>query len=291
MQYVLPLLAAGILIMASAHAQESLPLWPTGAPGALGQEEKDVPTLTLYLPDPAKATGAAMVICPGGGYGMLASHEGKDYARWLNEHGIAGIVLRYRLGSQGYRHPAMMQDGLRAMRVVRARAAEWKIDPKRVGIMGSSAGGHLASTVLAHFDSGNPEAEDPVERESSRPDLGILCYPVISMDIHTHGGSRNNLLGKNPAPELVQLLSNERHVTPQTPPCFLWHTFEDKGVKVENSFEFAAALNRADVPFELHIYQKGPHGIGLGSREYDPGKLHHWTKDCLVWLKVQGFIN
>jgi acetyl esterase/lipase len=291
MQHVLPLIASGFLMIASVHAQEPVPLWPGGAPGALGNEEKDIPTLTPYLPDPAKATGAAMVICPGGGYGMLAAHEGKDYARWLNEHGIAAFVLRYRLGSQGYRHPAMMHDGLRAIRLVRSRAAEWKIDPRRVGIMGSSAGGHLASTVLTHFDPGNPAAEDPVERESSRPDLGILCYAVISMDVHTHAGSRNNLLGKDPAPELVHLLSNERHVTAQTPPCFLWHTFEDKGVKIENSFQFAAALNRANVPFELHVYQKGPHGIGLGSREYEPAKFHHWTKDCLVWLKVQGFIH
>jgi acetyl esterase/lipase len=290
MKHALSLLALALL-MTSVQAQSPIPLWPSGAPGALGSEEKDIPTLTPFLPEPGKATGAAVVICPGGGYGMLAGHEGKEYALWLNDHGIAGFVLKYRLGSHGYRHPSMMQDGLRAIRLVRARAAEWKVDPKRIGIMGSSAGGHLASTVITHFDLGNAQAEDPVERESSRPDLGILCYAVISMDLHTHGGSRQNLLGKDPAPELVRLLSNEKHVTEQTPPCFLWHTYEDRGVKIENSFQFADALNRANVPFELHVYQKGPHGIGLGVREYDPAKVHHWTKDCLAWLKVHGFVQ
>ncbi len=268
-----------------------MPLWPEGAPGALGKADKDVPTLTPFLPDPAKATGAAMVICPGGGYGGLADHEGKHYALWLNDQGIAGFVLKYRLGSAGYHHPAMLQDAARAVRVVRAKAAEWKVDPKRVGIMGSSAGGHLASTLLTHFDKGDPNAADPMEHESSRPDLGILCYAVITMDANTHQGSKNNLLGKDPSPELVKLLSNELQVTPQTPPCFIWHTWEDAGVKVENSLEFAYALRRAGVPFDLHIYQKGPHGLGLGSREYDPQKLLDWTRDCASWLKVRGFVK
>lgn len=276
---------------ASAQAQpaNSFPLWPDGAPGALGKADKDIPTLTPFLADPAKATGAAIVICPGGGYGHLASHEGADYARFLNEHGIAGFVLKYRLGSDGYHHPAMLQDAARALRTVRARAGEWKLDPKRIGIMGSSAGGHLASTLLTHFDAGNPDAADPIERQSSRPDLGILCYAVISLGEFGHGGSRNNLLGPSPSPELVRELSNELHVTKDTPPCFVWHTYEDRGVRVENSLQFAEALQRAGVPFDLHVYQKGQHGLGLGSRDWNPDKRHPWTRDCIFWLQAQGF--
>jgi acetyl esterase/lipase len=264
-------------------------LWPDGAPGALGNDDKDKPTLTPYFPDPAKAGGAAVVICPGGGYGMLANHEGDHYARFLAENGIAGFVLKYRLGSDGYRHPAMLQDAARAVRIVRARAAEWGIDPKRIGIMGSSAGGHLASTLVTHFEAGNPAAADPIERVSSRPDLGILCYAVITMGPFTHQGSKDNLLGKEPSAEMVRLLSNELQVTPQTPPCFVWHTWEDTAVPVENSLQFADALRKAGVPFDLHIYQKGEHGIGLGSGEWDPAKRHPWTADLLYWLKAQGF--
>src|SRR5258708_4660318 len=247
----------------------ALPLWPDGAPGALGKEAKDIPTLTPFLADPAVATGAAMLICPGGGYGGLADHEGAGYARWLAAHGVAGVVLKYRLGSGGYRHPAMLDDAARGLRLVRAHAAEWKLDAKRIGIMGSSAGGHLASTLLTHFDAGEANAAHPGEKESSRPDLGILCYAVITMGPDTHQGSKNNLLGRDPAPELVTLLSNELQVTPQTPPCFIWHTYEDKAVKLENSLMFAMALRKAGVPFDLHIYEKGGHGMGLG-------KGHPW---------------
>ena len=203
--------------------------------------------------------------------------------------GIAGFVLKYRLGSGGYRHPVMLGDAARAVRLVRARAADWQVDPKRVGIMGSSAGGHLASTLLTHFDAGDANATDVVERQSSRPDVGILCYAVISMGTNTHQGSKNNLLGKDPSPELVKLLSNELQVTPQTPPCFLWHTWEDGAVKVENTLDFAQALRRAGVRFDLHIYEKGNHGLGLGSGNYDPSKWMDWTRDCTSWLKVQGF--
>ena len=267
-----------------AQPSEPVRLWPGEAPGARGQADQDVPTLTPFLPDPARATGAAVVICPGGGYGGLAGHEGKDYALWLNELGVAGFVLKYRLGSQGYRHPVMLQDAARAVRLVRARSADWKVDPKRVGIMGSSAGGHLASTLVTHYDAGNPSAEDAVERQSSRPDLGILCYAVISMGANTHQGSRNNLLGPDPSPELVRLLSNELQVTKDTPPCFVWHTWEDQAVKLENSLEFAAALQRHGVAFDLHVYQKGRHGIGLAGG-------HPWTKDCAYWLKEQGFVK
>ena len=276
------LLAFAMLV--PAHAQSPILLWADGAPGALGTDDKDKPALTPYLSDSSNASGAAMVILPGGGYGGLAAHEGKGYADWLVTNGISCFVLKYRLGTQGYRHPRMLEDAARAVRLVRARAGDWKIDPKRVGIMGSSAGGHLAATLLTHFDSGRPEAADPVERQSSRPDLGVLCYPVITMGPNTHTGSKNNLLGEEPAPELIKLLSNELQVSKQTPPCFIWHTWEDKAVKVENSLEFAAALRKAGIPFDLHIYQKGAHGMGLG-------KGHLWAQDCVFWLKGQGFLN
>ena len=280
------LLLSTIMLSSTLHAQpkESFPLWPDGAPGALGKEEKDIPTLTPFFPDPAKATGATMVVLPGGGYGGLASHEGKDYALWLNQAGITAFVLKYRLGSAGYRHPVMLNDAARAIRTVRAHAAEWKLDPKRIGIMGSSAGGHLASTMLTHFDAGKSDATDEIEKQSSRPNLGILCYAVITMGEFTHQGSKNNLLGKNPPEDLVKLLSNELQVTTQTPPTFLWHTAEDGAVPVENSLMFAAALHKANVPFELHVYQKGNHGIGLANG-------HPWTHECLNWLKLQHFTN
>jgi acetyl esterase/lipase len=277
----------------SLHAQtsNSFALWPNGAPGALGTADKDIPTLTVYLSTPTKATGAAIVICPGGGYAGLALHEGKSYALWLNEQGIAGFVLKYRRAPGGYHHPAMLQDAARAVRTVRARAEEWKLDPNRVGIMGSSAGGHLASTLVTHFDAGKADAIDVIERASSRPDLGILCYPVISMGEFTHGGSKKNLLGENPSPELVKDLSNELQVTKDTPPCFIFHTAEDTAVPVENALLFAGALRRSGVPFDLHIYERGRHGIGLGSQPYGSGEQHPWTRDCKFWLKQRGFAN
>jgi acetyl esterase/lipase len=278
------------LVIARAQMQPAMPLWPGGAPGALGTNANDIPTLTPYLPAATNATGAALVICPGGGYTGLAAHEGNDYALWLNQHGVTCFVLKYRLGSHGYHYPAEFQDGTRAIRWVRAHAAEYQIDPHRVGIMGSSAGGHLASMVLTHFDAGDTNSPDPVERQSSRPDIGILCYPVITMGEYTHQGSKINLLGRNPPPELVKYLSSELQVTPDTPPCFIWQTFEDRTVSVENSLLFAEALRKNHVPFDLHIYQKGPHGQGLGDK---PPFAHPlpWAGDCLFWLKAQGFVR
>jgi len=268
--------------------QTPIPLWPEGAPGALGTNSNDIPTLTAYLPDATNATGAAMVICPGGGYQHLAPHEGNDYALWLNQHGVTCFVLKYRLGSNGYRHPAMLNDAARAVRWVRAHADTYKVDVKRVGIMGSSAGGHLAATLLTHFDDGNASSTDPIERQSSRPDLGILCYAVITMGEFTHKGSHNFLLGSNAPPELVEELSNELHVTTNTPPCFIWTTFEDKTVPMENSLMFATALRKNHVPFDLHIYEKGGHGMGL--KDKTPfAHPHPWAGDCLFWLKQQNF--
>lgn len=265
-------------------------LWPDGPPGVSGRQANELPTITPYMAPADQATGAAMVICPGGGYARLADHEGDHYARWLNEHGITAFVLRYRLGSDGFRHPAMLEDAARAVRWVRAHAARYGVDPRRVGIIGSSAGGHLASTLLTHFDPGRPEADDPVERQSSRPDLGILCYPVILLTgPYAHRGSRDQLLGPNAPEELAAKLSNHQNVTSNTPPCFLWHTLEDTAVPAENSVAFATALRHAGVPFELHLFEKGAHGLGLGTREWDPARRHPWTAACVHWLRQRGF--
>jgi acetyl esterase/lipase len=278
------------LILSRAEMPTPIPLWPGGAPGALGTNDWDIPTVTPYLPDPTNATGAAMVICPGGGYEHLEPREGRDYALWLNQHGVTCFVLKYRLGSKGYRHPAMLEDAARAVRWVRAQADDYKIDPHRIGIMGSSAGGHLASTLLTHFDAGDTNSADTVERQSSRPDLGILCYAVISLGEFAHQGSKAYLLGKNPSPELVRNLSNELQVTPQTPPCFLWTTFEDKTVPMENTLLFAAALRKNHVPFDLHVYEKGSHGMGLNDKP-PFAHPHPWAGDCLFWLKEQDFVH
>lgn len=266
----------------------TVPLWPAGSvPGARGTAEADTPTLTLHVSDKGSGPRPVMVILPGGGYGALASHEGRDYAQFLNREGIHGFVLKYRLGSHGYRHPSMLQDAARAVRWVRAHAAEWGVDPGRVGIMGSSAGGHLASTLLTHHDAGDPKAADPVDRLSSRPDLGVLCYAVISMGPFSHAGSRRNLLGDQPAAESIEDLSNENRVTTNTPPVFLWSLRDDAAVPIENSMAFATACRKARVPFELHLYDGKPHGIGLGAKPPGFDNPHTWTQDLLAWLKTQ----
>ena len=262
------------------------PMWPEVAPGQKGKTARDIPTLTPYWA--SNPSGSAIVICPGGGYGGLAPHEGKGYADWLVTQGIHCFVLKYRLGSAGYRHPVMLKDVSRAIRTVRANAVSWKIDPNRIGVMGSSAGGHLASTIVAHFDTGIQNG-DKIDRMSSRPDLGILCYPVITMGQFTHQGSKRNLLGTNPSKELVQLLSNELQIKRNSPPCFIWHTWEDKAVPVENSLLFATALRKKGVLLDLHIYEKGRHGIGLGGKDFSD--LHPWTDDLLFWLKQRKFLN
>ncbi len=266
-------------------------LYEADAPAATGQRPQDIPTLTPYLPDPAKRNGASMVILPGGGYGGLAEHEGKGYAEFFAQHGIAAYVLKYRLGSAGYRHPVMLNDAARALRMVRSFAKRDGLDPARVGIIGSSAGGHLASTLITHFDPAKPHgptlnASDSIDAESSRPDLAILCYPVISLGEFAHAGSRRNLLGDNPPAELVTALSNQLQVTKETSPTFLWHTVEDKAVPVENSLLFAAAMRKAGAPVSLHIYENGAHGLGLGSatRQAPP-----WADQLLYWFKERKF--
>jgi acetyl esterase/lipase len=265
------------------------PLWPQGAPGAVGSDEKDKPTLTVHAPSAEKRNGCAVVVCPGGGYGFLAvDHEGRQVGEWLSSQGVTAFVLSYRIAPR-YRHPAPLEDAQRAIRTVRARAEEWGVDSKRIGILGFSAGGHLASTAGTHFDDGKPAAEDPVERVSSRPDFMVLAYPVISLtEPYTHKGSLRNLLGDSPETELVLSLSNERQVTARTPPTFLFHTDADEGVPSENSVAFYLALRRAGVPAELHIYEKGAHGVGLAPE--DP-VLATWPERCAAWMEAKGFLK
>ncbi len=264
-----------------------MPLWADRAPGATGDKDADKPTLTLWPAPPDKANGAAVVICPGGGYGHLAvGHEGKDVAAWLNSLGVSGYMLKYRIAP--YKHPVPLGDAQRAVRIVRANAEKWKIDPARIGILGFSAGGHLASSAATHFDAGQADAADPIDRVSCRPDFAVLVYPVITMGRFTHGGSRNNLLGKNPDQALVDLMSNEKQVTAQTPPTFLIHTGNDGAVPVENSLAFFAACRAAKVPAELHVFESGPHGFGLGK----PDKPYSaWPKLCEEWMRGRKLLE
>jgi acetyl esterase/lipase len=272
-----------------ANEPQTIVLWPEGAPGAVGNEDADRPTLTVYLPPAERAVPTGVVVCPGGGYAKLAmDHEGRQVAEWLNSLGVAAFVLKYRLGPR-YRHPAPLEDAKRALRLVRSRAGEFRIAPDRIGVWGFSAGGHLASTLATHFDAGNPAAADPIERVSCRPDFAILAYPVISFaSEYAHKGSRRNLLGDNPDPALVENLSNEKQVTAQTPPTFLFHTNEDQGVPAENSVLFYLALRRAGVPAELHIYERGRHGVGLAPN--DP-VLSSWPQRLADWLRVRGLLG
>lgn len=284
-------------------APTPMPLWPQGAPGAQGNspgEDKfhsgDIPTLTAYPAPKDKATGASVVVCPGGGYGFLAvEHEGEEVAKWLNSLGVSAFVLKYRLAPK-YHHPAPLQDAQRAIRTVRANAKEWDLDPHRVGILGFSAGGHLASTAATHFDAGDPNAADPIDRQSSRPDRAILVYPVIALSTpYGHSGSLKNLLGDNPTEEQVKSLSNELQVTKDTPPTFLAHTNADTGVVPENSILFALGCRKAGVPVELHLFEKGVHGLGLGTgwaeRIKPEPSFAAWPELCATWLKGQGFLD
>ena len=268
------------------------PLWSDGAPGAKGSEDGDKPNLTIYRPPREKATGAAVVICPGGGYGHLAmDHEGHQIAQWLNSFGVAGFILQYRhsRSGAGYGHPAPLQDAQRAVKTVRARAKEWDVDPARIGILGFSAGGHLASSAGTHFQNRYSDAKDSIDKVSCRPDFMILIYPVISFtEWCTHKGSRKNLLGTDPERELVENMSNERQVTVQTPPTFLVHGNDDKGVPPENSIFFYLALRKAKVPAEMHIYENGRHGFGLGKNF---GPVSTWPTRCQDWMKNRGLLD
>jgi len=266
-----------------------LRLWNGPAPGAQGEEERDIPTLTHYPAYGRQTSGTAVIIAPGGGYvGLATNHEGRQVANYLNSLGVTAFVLRYRLGPR-YRHPIELGDAQRAIRLVRAKAKEFNVLPDRIGIMGFSAGGHLASSAATHFDPGHPGAEDPIDQESCRPDFVILGYPVISFTApYTHKGSRNALLGENPDPKLVELLSNELQVTPQTPPTFLFHTNADTGVPPENSVSFYLALRKAGVPAEMHVFERGAHGLGLAMQDI---ALSEWPKLLANWLRVRGLLT
>lgn len=268
---------------------QTMPLWPGQAPGALGSEERDIPTITAYLPRGIHDGMTAVIVAPGGGYVNLAmNHEGRQVASYLNSMGIVAFVLKYRLGPR-YHHPIELGDAQRAIRTVRAKASEWRIAPERIGFMGFSAGGHLAATAATHFDSGKADAADPIDRAGSRPDFSILGYPVISMtESWTHQGSKKNLLGDNPDPELAKSLSGENAVTAQTPPTFIFQTNADTTVPAENSLFYFLALRKAGVKAEMHIFQNGPHGVGLAM---DDPSLSEWPKLLTNWLRLNGFIK
>jgi acetyl esterase/lipase len=265
---------------------QTIPLWNGPAPGALGSEPRDIPKLTIYMPRRTNTPLTAVVLAPGGGYVNLAmNHEGRQVANYFNSIGIATFVLEYRLGPR-YRHPVPLGDIQRAIRTVRARAAEWRVAPDRVGVMGFSAGGHLAATASTMFDEGNAAAPDPIDRESSRPDFAILGYPVISMsESWTHQGSKNALLGPDADAALARSLSLDTRVTAKTPQTFVFHTNADTLVPVENSLTYFAALRKAGVPAELHVYRNGPHGVGLAM---DDAALSTWPTVLANWMKAAG---
>jgi len=265
-------------------ASEPIFLWPDGAPGAQGNSIEDKPRLTPYLPSRKHPT-AAIIVFPGGGYAMRAPHEGEPIAQWIASMGLASFVLDYRVSP--YRHPIPLTDAQRAIRLVRFKATEWQIDPDRIGILGFSAGGHLVTSAATIFDAGDPSAKDPIDRVSCRPNALIACYPVVSLGEFRHHGSMINLLGENYDKNMQNYLSIENRVTPDTPPTFLWHTSTDEAVPVENSLLFAAALHKNNVPFALHVFPKGPHGLGLAENIPCVGE---WPKLCEKWLKEIHFI-
>ena len=270
-----------------AQTPQRFPLWQAGAPGALGQADGDIPALTVYKAT-HHAIGTGIIVAPGGGYRALSMNmEGREVAALFNSMGVTAFVLEYRLGPR-YQHPTQLGDAQRAIRIVRSRAAEFGVAPDRIGMMGFSAGGHLTATAGTRFDDGNADAADPIDRAGSRPDFLILAYPVISFDpAIAHGGSVRNLLGESPDPKLIELLSNDLHVTAQTPPTFLFHTTADTGVPVDHSLRFYQALRRAKVSAELHVFENGPHGVGLGL--WDPA-LSSWPTLLSNWLRGRGLL-
>lgn len=261
-------------------------LWPAGAPGAKGAAPVDKPSLTAFLPA-SNPTGSAVIVAPGGGYVNLAmDYEGYDVARWLNDHGVAAFVLKYRLGP-AYQDPIELGDAKRAIRTVRAKAATYGIAPDHIGMWGFSAGGHLTATAGTQFDAGIAGASDPIERVSSRPDFLVLAYPVITMQGPlAHGGSRKALLGTDPSDADEVRLSADQHVTSKTPPTFLFATTDDNTVPVLNSVLFYQALVKARVPVEMHLFQHGRHGVGLAAKE---PALRGWPDLLLVWMAGHGW--
>ena len=286
-----------LLLAAAEPVPQTFPLYPGKAPLAVGDTATDKPELTAYRPE--KPNGTAVVICPGGGYGVLAmDHEGKQVAEFFVKQGVTAFVLKYRLANKERPGPlgeAPLLDAQRAIRLVRAKAKDYGVDPKRVGIMGFSAGGHLASTAATHFNVGGLKNDDDVEKENCRPDFAILAYPVITMeDGVTHGGSKRNLLGDKPDAKLVELYSNEKQVTKETPPVFIFHTSADTSVVPENAVRFYLACKRAGVPVEMHIYEKGKHGVGLGRDPKWTGgekSVETWPDRLADWLKARELIG
>ncbi len=308
-------LFAPLLILIGSHitmAQDVIKLWPdaaipnaipgktvtekseTGADGILRISDVTVPTLTVYPATGANATGAAIMICPGGGYWILAaSHEGSDVAKWFTERGITAFVLKYRLpNDQIMTHPeeVPLLDAMQGMKLIRQRAAQYKVDPNKIGIMGFSAGGHLASTLSTHYFRTNEAAATSAARpNAARPNFAILLYPVITFGAKAHAGSREKLLGKNPSAEQIAYYSNELQVTDQTPPTLLVHATDDNVVPVENSIDYYMALKKAHVPAEMHLYPSGGHGFGL--RTVGKGSVANWPDACQGWLKSLGYVK
>jgi len=302
------LLIVSTLIASNAFAENLvIPLWPEGVPaavrpdapaakGPVGEEKISathnanisVPTLTVYAPAVDRPNGTAVIVCPGGGYTNQSTlREGVQYARWLSTLGVTAFVLKYR--QLEYGHPAPLQDVLRAVRLVRSRATEFKIDPARLGVMGSSAGGHLAACAGTLFDHPDGRTGAALDAVSARPDFLILMYPVITMDDpYVHPGSRKALLGAHPEPAQLQLLSVEKQVTAATPPTLLIHTQEDKTVPIENSVLFFQALTRAKVPAEFYAFEHGTHGMGM---KPEFGTASDWPKRAEEWLRARGLLT
>lgn len=301
--YTFLFIFSGIMLTVSAQ-KPILPLWPEGIPceNDLQEEIRDdekigrviskvhEPDLTVYLPPVGQRNGTSVVICPGGGYTVLAwDWEGTRMAEWFNSFGVSAFVLKYRLPkweTEACRSEVALMDAKRAIRIVRSKAKEWKLDENKIGIMGFSAGGHLASTAITHFDKGDAKASQEVDKFSSRPDFAILMYPVVTMDTnYAHMGSRTNLIGETPQDAEVNLYSNEAQVTAETPPTILIHANDDKGVVPENSINFYLALRKHDVPAAMHIYEKGGHGFSFGNGR---GAVEGWREACKNWMKDRG---
>lgn len=302
---IITVLVTNLLVISLNAQVTTMKLWPGGIPGSIsGSDYQEVstvengiitrwikvtdPSLTVFLPPKEKATGTAVLICPGGGYGALAfNHEGNDIAKWLNDNGIAGIILKYRLPSDLImkdKSIGPLQDAQEAMRTIRRNAVSWNINPSKIGVIGFSAGGHLASTLSTHFDEKVYDVKDNI---SARPDFSILMYPVITMDASfTHMGSRRNLIGENPSEEAVRHFSNELQITEKTPPAFLVHSADDKAVPIKNSMTYYEALSKLNIPSELHIFRKGGHGYGLAVNGETQSS---WPQLCLRWMKASGF--
>ncbi len=263
-----------------------------GPPDAKGDSDGDKPSITYFIPKEGTGDSTAVLICPGGGYGYLAiTYEGYDVAKWLNGLGITGVVLKYRYANSGagYKHPVPLHDAQRAMSQLRSKAAELKINPDKIGVLGFSAGGHLAASLGTHFYFGDENAADPMKRISCKPDFMILIYRVITMDTpYTHMGSRINLLGQDPGQKLVDYMSNEKQVTKETPPTFIVQAVDDKVVPVENSLMFYTALRKAGVPVEMHLYLQGDHGFGLGINK---GEVSTWPELCKNWMQTLHIIK